>query len=256
VDWLDLVPLLKLRSISAHCLQQSLSSLDVPLLKLMQEAQISKVVELLDKSRAMAESAVEDGDLNHAFKEDMLSAWGVGMEEVGEEDLVNLAQRSTTQGSAMFFLTQSAGAANSIINVLTDLYRCTAETTDQSPVVEWEREKFAAHNLLDIIHDILTKFVDSESKEGHSVDPNEWRHAIEGTGKVAIYCTSFAGVVVGILKAMQGLEQGQMERLKSDFFPLICSLIRVQSQDIRGLVQKVLLNKFGPLMGIEPRAVA
>eukprot|EP00538_Stauroneis_constricta_P006079 CAMPEP_0119552528 /NCGR_PEP_ID=MMETSP1352-20130426/5482_1 /TAXON_ID=265584 /ORGANISM="Stauroneis constricta, Strain CCMP1120" /LENGTH=2147 /DNA_ID=CAMNT_0007598771 /DNA_START=318 /DNA_END=6761 /DNA_ORIENTATION=+ len=259
MGWLGLVPLLKVRSISAHCLQQSLSSLDTPVLQLLKEDTVSKLVKLLHMSRTMAENAVLDEDLNHAFKEDMLSSWGVGMEEVGEEDLVNLARQSTTQGSAMFFLTQSAGGANAIINILTGLYKCAepsaeaSSTTDAADAVQWEREKFAAQNLISIIHDILTKFVESESKEGHTIDPNEWRHAIEGAGKIAIYCTSFAGVVVVILKAMQGLEQIQMERLKTDFFPLICSLIRVQSEDIRDLVQKILLQKFGPLMGIEPQ---
>ena len=76
----------------------------------------------------------------------------------------------------------------------------------------------------------------------------------ESGGKVAVYCTSFAAVVVGILKAMLSFEPDQLERNKHAFFPMICRLIRVQSDEIRQLVHDIMIEKFAPMLGVEASA--
>ena len=51
-----------------------------------------------------------------------------------------------TRGSAMFFLTQSAGATNAAIQILTALYEFEESKAANT---DWDREKFAAPYLLD-----------------------------------------------------------------------------------------------------------
>lgn len=195
----------------------------------------------------MSDRAVKNEDLAHAFQEAVLTDWGFG-DEMAEEALMNVARLSHTQGSAMFFLTQSAGATNVVIRVLRKLY----ETRDDSAVgVVWDREKFAVPHLLSIMKDVLHKFVESEAKQGHLIDPNVWRNPSASGGKVAVYCTSFAAVVVEILKAMLSFEADRFERHKQAFFPMICKLIRAQSDAIRELVQQIMMEKFSPMLGVD-----
>ena len=100
------------------------------------------------------------------------------------------------------------------------------------------------------MEDIFRKFAESEAKEGHKVDPNVWRNSSESGVKVAIYCTSFASVVGGLLRAMLSFEPALIERNKGVFFPLVCELVGVRSEEIRKLVRRVLTEKFGPMLGL------
>jgi hypothetical protein len=217
------------------------------LLPFLDEEVITVLLKGLNLSRELSDRAVKNEDLAHAFQESMLSEWGLD-DEMGEEALVNVARLAHSQGSAMFFLSQTAGATNAVIVLLSALY----DYEDDGESDEgWDRVAFAAPYLLEIMKDVLTKFVESEAREGHRIDPNVWRHAVESGGKAAIYCTSFASVVVGLLKTMLAFDQDHVERHKSSFFPMICRLVRVQSEEIRNLVQKILLQKFAPMMGVE-----
>jgi hypothetical protein len=246
--WVKLVPKLKIRCVAAHFLQQALYSLrEESLVPFLEEEPTTALLKTLNRSRNMAESAVRNEDLAHAFQEAMLSDWGLD-DEMGEEALVSVARLSHTKASAMFFLTQTAGATKAVIEILSALYDFKGEPFSEK---EWDREAFATPYLLEIMKDVFSKFVESEAKEGHRIDPNVWRNATESGVKVALYCTSFASVVVGLLKAMLAFDQSHMERQKATFFPMICRLVRVRSDEIRHLVQKILLEKFAPMLGLE-----
>lgn len=245
--WVKLVPKMKIRCVAAHFLQQSIYSMnEESLTPFLEEGSTTALLNALNRSRDMAESAAKNEDLALAFQEATLSDWGLD-EELGEEALVNVARLSVTQGSAMFFMTQTAGATKAVIKVLSALYDFEGVPYAAK---EWDREAFAAPHLLEIMKDVLSKFVESEAKEGHRIDPNVWRNANESGVKVAVYCTSFAAVVVGLLQAMLSFDHTHIERQKSEFFPMICRLVRVQSEEIRHLVQRILIEKFGPMLGV------
>mmetsp|Transcript_7450 Transcript_7450/g.21709 ORF Transcript_7450/g.21709 Transcript_7450/m.21709 type:complete len:1742 (-) Transcript_7450:1355-6580(-) len=245
--WMRYLPALKLRCVAAHYLQKILLSLrEEQLIGFISQQAISNLLKILNMSRGFAEAAVKNEELAHAFQEAMFSEWGIS-DDMGEEALENVARLNNTQGSAMFFLTQTASATNGVIRLLSDLYD-HEETMDGE--YEWDRRMFAGQYLLKIKQDIFRKFTESEAKEGHKVDPNVWRNATESGVKVAIYCTSFASVVVGLLKAMLSFEPALIERNKADIFPLVCELVGVRSEEIRKLVRRVLTEKFGPLLGL------
>ena len=204
------------------------------------------LLDSLNMSRELAEDAVKNEDLAHAFQEAMFSEWDMD-EDMGEEALVRITQLNNTQGSAMFFLTQTAGATNGVIRLLSVLYDYEEVYDDEET---WDRKLFAGQYLMRIMQDIFSKFAESEAKEGHRIDPNVWRKTNESGVKVAVYCTSFASVVVGLLKAMLAFEPEHIERHKGAFYPMVCELINVQSDEIRKLVRQILVEKFGPLLGI------
>lgn len=246
--WIKLVPKLKIRCVAAHFLQQTVSNMEEEaIVPLLQEEAITTLLKDLNRSREISELAVKNEDIAHAFQEAMLTGWGLD-DEIGEEALVNVAKLSHTQGSAMFFLTQTAGATKAVIQLLGALHEFEGKADGEG---DWDREAFAAPHLLEIMKDVLSKFVESEAKEGHRIDPNVWRNTNESGIKVAVYCTSFASVVVGLLKAMLMFQRSHFEKNKNDFFPMVCRLVRVQSDEIRHLVQRILLEKFGPMFGVE-----
>jgi hypothetical protein len=249
MTWVKLVPSLKIRCVAVHSLQQSLFGSQEGMIPLMDESEISTLIEVLNRSRALSDAAVKNGDLAHAFKEAMFD-WGMDDEEMAEEAVVNVARLSHTQGSAIFFLTQTAGATNVIIRILRTLYVSKSES---SHGVSWDRESFAESYLLELMQDVLNKFVESEAKEGHLIDPNVWRNANASGGQVALYCTSFAAVVVDILKAILNFPPEQCERYKHTFFPMMCRMIPVHSDEIRLLVQRIMAEKFAPMLGIDPQ---
>jgi hypothetical protein len=251
--WVKMVPVLKIRCIAAYFLQHAVAPLkEAALLSYLTEENASNLFAALNRSRRMADLAVRSEDLAHAFQEAMLSEWGDDDDQTGEEALVNIARLSQTQGSAMFYLTQTAGATQASIWLLSALFKIKDESKDEganeTKISAWQREHFAAPLLLDIITDVLTKFVESESKEGKRIDPNVWRSAAESGVKVAVYCTSFASVVVELLNVMLSFDRDDMKIHGSAFFPMICRLIQVQSDEIRLLVQTILIEKFGPIL--------
>jgi len=248
MGWVKLVPRLKIRSIAAHYLHQSLNTMDeTAVVPYLEEDIAAALFMTLNRSRDIAENAGKNEDLAHAFQEAALSQWGEE-DEMGEDALVNIAKFANSQASAVFFLTQTAGATHAVIRLLSALFEYDRRGSNMASENEWDRETFAAPYLLGVIQDVLTKFVESEAKEGHRVDPNVWRNTTESGVKVALYCTSFASVVVGLLKAMLTFDSIHFERHKGTFFPMICRLVPVQSEEIRTLVQRILLEKFGPII--------
>lgn len=145
----------------------------------------------------------------------------------------------------MFFLTQDSCATNNIIHMLAIMY----QTPDNEGSVRWKRERFAEPFLLERMLEVLEKFLDSEVRDGHLIDPNVWHNASESGGKLAIYCTSFAKVVVNVLTVMLKFSPKQFQRHKQRFFPILCSLVGVQSDEIRHLVANVFMNQIGPIIG-------
>jgi hypothetical protein len=243
--WMKLLPALKIRCITAHYLQQGLLSLqEDELIPHVDREAIALLLKTLNLSRELAESGVKNEDLAHAFQEVMFSEF---LEEEGEEALLNIARLNDTQGSAMFFLTQTAGGTNAVIRMLNALY-------DYEDIFEneetWDRRSYAGQYLMEIMEDIFFKFAESEAKEGHRIDPNVWRNTNDSGVKVAMYCTSFASVVVGLLRAMLSFDPSHIERNKAVFFPMVCELVCVQSDEIRKLVRRILVEKFSPMLGI------
>ncbi|CAJ1959317.1 unnamed protein product [Cylindrotheca closterium] len=227
--WASLVPSLKIRCIAAHFLQEALQSLNenapVP-------PPVAKdLLDALNRSRELAEAAAKNEDIALAFQEAILSEWGMD-EEDREEALMNVARLAQTQGSAMFFMMQTAGATNVMIQVLSALYEGEASGSSDS---------FAIPYLLDIMQDVFHKFAESEATEGHR---------ISGGIKVAVYCTTFSSTIVCLLKAMIAFDKDHFESQKAAFFPMVCRLITVQSEEIRELVQEILMTKFGPMLGV------
>ena len=98
--------------------------------------------------------------------------------------------------------------------------------------------------------EVLTDFLESEERDGLLIDPNVWRSVSERGGQVAFYCTSFAGVVVQILDMISNLEEEQFDKHKESLFPILCSLIRVQSDEIRNVVAGVFRKQIGGLIGL------
>lgn len=241
------MPALKIRCVAAHCLQTKFFSLFERLVPLAEESIIVKLLEALKLSRRVAEEAVLDEDLKHVFQEAIVSEWGDGVEEV-EQALSNVARLSHLHGSAMFFLTQEAGATKAIIQMLGILYQGQA----QGNWINWDRQSFAEPHLLINMRGALRKFQESEEKDGHLIDPNVWRNASESGGKVALYCTAFADVVVGILDIILSMDEDQFKKHRHFFFPIICALIRADSKEIRSLVQKILALHIAPMVGVDP----
>lgn len=242
--WKNLVPALKVRCVGVHCLQHYLYDLLEPYIPLVTQAKVIRLLEALIQSQSIASEASTHEDLSHAFQEAMFSQWGDGVEEV-EEVLSNTGRLSHHRGSEMFFLTQEAGSLKDIIHMLSILYQF-----DEKSDIEWDREAFAEADLLNRIKEVLHKFVASEKRDGHLIDPNVWRNASESGGKMAIYCTSFAGVVVNILHIMLRMRPGKFSKHIADFFPVLCDLICVQSDEIRGLVKDVLEQKIAPHLNV------
>lgn len=257
LGWVKLVPVLKIRCIAAYFLQQAVQSLkEDAFLFYLTEENASKTLTTLDRSRRMADLAVQSEDLTHAFQEAMLSEWGDDDGQMGEDALVSIARLSQTQGSAMFYLTQTAGATQGAIVLLSALFefKIEAESNAEVEMPLWDRERFAAPYLLETFKDVLTKFIESEAKEGKRIDPNVWRSAAESGVKVAVYCTSFASVVIDLLTAMLAFDDHHMTLHGPAFFPMICRLIQVQSDEIRLQVQRILIEKFGPMIEASSRA--
>lgn len=251
--WEAFVPELKIRCITAHLLQQSLSEIIPAILPLVSsQQQISAILMPLNNSRVVAEAAMNDVDISTAFQEALLSEWGDGVAAVNEA-LDSAARLSHLHGSGMFFLTQEASAANAIVRILSSMY-AAPEQPEGNISTNWDRAAFAEPRLLEISAEVHRKFLESEKKDGHLVDPHVWRRKNERSGvKIALYCTCFTPVLADILKAIRSTSPANFDRNKQFFFSVSCSLIPVQSEDIRQLVSEILAIQVAPLIGVEAK---
>jgi len=246
-DYLSIIPSLKTRCIASHCLQQTIPSFVDQFSNLASEEEIVCVLGTLDKSRLACSRARKDEDLALAFQEAFFDQWGDGVEEV-EAALKGSDGNGHRGSSDIFFLTQEASATRAIILVLSYLYCKRQHDSNKSD--DWDTEKFAEPLLIERMEEVLSEFLSSEEKDGLLIDPNVWRISRERGGQVAYYCTSFAGVVVDILKMVLDLDACKFERQKASLYPALCSLIRVQSDEIRHLVSDIFRRKVGPLVNV------
>lgn len=244
-DYLGMMPTLKTRCIASHCLQQYISTFVDQFAVLTLEEEASCLLDTLNQSRISSIKARKDEDLSHAFQEACLAQWGDSVEEIDaamERANSGLSHRGSSQ---MFFLTQEASATSALIILLSLLY-----SKRQDADCSWDTEAFAEPILFERIIEVLNDFLESEERDGLLIDPNVWRSVSERGGQVAFYCTSFAGVVVQILDMISNLEKEQFDRHKESLFPILCSLIRVQSDEIRHLVAGVFRKQIGGMIGV------
>jgi hypothetical protein len=247
--WEELVPSLKIRCVAAHCLQQSLLSVLDAFIFRAPELSVSELFQTLTESRTAAQEAGKDKDVSTAFQEALLHDWGDGVAEV-EYALENAARLSHLHGSAMFFLTQEASATHALTHMLSSLY---LNKTDENSLHDekWDYVAFAEPHFLAMLKEVIGNFIESEGKDGHLIDPNVWRNVSESGGKVALYCTSFATVVVELLRIIRAVTPEQFSRHKHVFFPTLFSLVSAQSEEIRKLVQEILERHVAPLLNVQ-----
>jgi hypothetical protein len=110
---------------------------------------------------------------------------------------------------------------------------------------------FAEPHVMAAIKEVTNKFLESEEKDGHLIDPNVWRNLQESGGKVALYCTFFGTVVVNLLKLIRSVEEDQFSLHLQEFFPILCSLVLVQSDEIRKAVQEILQLQVAPMLQVK-----
>jgi len=166
-----------------------------------------------------------------------------------DEEMEASARLSLLHGSAIFFLSQEASATKAAIRLLSNLY-LSEDDAEDSWSGTWNKVEFAEEHLVETMKEVLTKFLESEEKDGYLVDPNVWRNANESGGKVALYCTTFAATVVDVLKIIRGMRPDQFAKHKHDFFPAVCALVRVESEEIRQFVQEIMAIQVAPFVGV------
>jgi hypothetical protein len=210
---------------------------------------MSTLLHNLRTSSLTSSSAVRDEHISAAFQLLLLAEWGDG-NVVPDESTESSARFSLLHGSAVFFLSQEASAIKACVNVLSLLYFSPEIEVGKSTNVNWNRANFAESHLVQIIQEVQEKFLYSERKEGHLVDQNMWRNTNEIGAKVALYCTSFVPIVVDTLKIVRSMSSDRFEKYKQIFFPLLCALILVQSEEIRELVQDVFAVRVAPMIGV------
>lgn len=246
-DYLGKLPMLKIRCIALHCLQQCMSTFVSQLAARASEEEIACLLDTLNRSRLASSIARKDEDLAHAFHEAFISQWGEsdGVEEV-EAALQNASGGISHRGSSqIFFLTQEASATKAVILLLTSLF-CRHDSDCDDEDTKWDAEAFSEPLLFERMMDVLTQFISSEQNDSQFIDPNVWRSVNESGGQVAYYCTSFAGVVVDILETIFEMDEDKFYRYKEALFPVLCALVCVQSVEIRHLVANIFRKQVGP----------
>jgi hypothetical protein len=206
---------------------------------------VAQLVAALKESQQCAASAVIDHDVSMAFQDALLKDWGDGI-QIPNEDSETLSRLSLQHGSAIFFLSQEAGAAKSIVHLLSTLFLSFQNTS----ISDWNRAEYAEPLLVATMTDVLDKFLDSARRDGHLVDHNVWRKVGESSGKIALYCTSFAVVVIDILRIIRSMHHEVFDKYKNRFFFPLCALIRMDSSDIRQLVHEIFVVHLGPYLGV------
>lgn len=236
---------LRVRCTSIYCVMQSFFKfLDLFSIHCTKK-DLMLLVDALESSRVVASKASVDRTLSTYFEEVMRMEWGDRVEEPQAAFSSNSGVGHQGR-SEIFFLTQEASANNVLIRLLSLLYRPRVDSKQNG----WDTISFAEPLLMTRMVDVLSKFTVSERENGHKIDPNVWRIARESGGKFAVHCTSFAGIVFNILYTVLRFSDEQFDRQKSTLFPILCSLISIQSEEIRMLVAEVLNKKVSVLLGI------
>jgi brefeldin A-inhibited guanine nucleotide-exchange protein len=234
---------LRILCTSVFCLQQSFFALLDSFSVYCSEEEVSLLLNAVEKSRNVACEGATNQYLPSYFQEAYLMETGARVEEVQ-------AAFSSDSGIGhvgryeMYYLTQESSANNVLVRFLSLLYCPRADTKSNN----WDTVLFAEPLLVARMIDVLQKFITSERSFGHKIDPNVWRTASDSGGKFAVHCTSFATIVVNILYTMVNFSDEQFERQKDTLFPILCSLISVQSEEIRKQVANVFITKVGNLL--------
>ena len=245
----QLIRQLKVKCIAAHCIQQSILNFVTIFSSSAGKAGITSLLESLEESRTFSSKAGNDKQLSTHFEDRESVEWEEPIHRgTSSDSLLESPRIPRNDKSKMFFLTQEAGANDSTIQFLSSMY-CSVEC-DHS---DWDRISYAEPLLISRLVDVLNRFVASEKEEGFNIDPNVWRHVSESGCKVAIYCTSFAGVVVNILNSILNFNDEQFDGQKELLYPILCSLVKVQSSEIRSLLCDVFERKVSILLNMNKK---
>lgn len=211
---------------------------------------MSTLLHSLETSKLTSASAVRDDDISTAFQQSLLDEWGGDGQSAPDETTETSARFSLLHGSTVFFLTQEASATKAIVHSLSSLYLGSIDLECPTILVPWNRVTFAESHLIKLIQEICIKFVESERTDGRDIDPNLWRNTNEIGMKVALYCTAFASIIVDTLHTIRMMPHEQFEKHKQMLYPILCSLILVQSEEIRELVQEIMIIHVAPMIGV------
>jgi hypothetical protein len=204
----------------------------------------------LYESQHFAASATNDEDISMAFQEALLKDWGDGI-QVHSEDTETTARWSLLHGSDVFFLAQEAGATKAIVYTMSNLFLKSQE----SSVNDWNRAAYAEPHLMKALTEVFNKFLESEMRDSHLVDPVLWRSIGENLGKVALYCTSFANVVVDGLHTIRSMRHEHFDKYRHVFFPSLCALVRIHSEEIRQIVHEIFVIHITPYLGTPDKSL-
>jgi hypothetical protein len=232
--------------VAAYCLQQSLYTILDNLIPLAARDEVDELFAALTESQTFASSATNDDDISMAFQEALQKDWGDGV-PIQNDEADSIARWSLLHGSDVFFLAQEAGATRAIIRMMSLLYYITRE----SCLDDWNSVAYAESHLIQAMNDVIHKFLESETRDGHLVDPNLWRSVNENLGKVALYCTSFATVLVDVLKVIRSMHHEEFDKHKHIFFPSLCALVQTQSGEIRRIVHEILVIHVAPYLEMD-----
>jgi len=56
---------------------------------------------------------------------------------------------------------------------------------------------------------------------------------------------------VELLKVIRSAKPHQFAKHKQEFFPIVCTLVRVQSEEIRAIVQEIFTLQVAPMIGVK-----
>ena len=232
---------LKARCISCYCLQETILSIINSLGSSAGLDSASALLGCLEESREVAFEASIDQVLTKAFYD-------------GRPINQSLLSKSTDTinsngGSAMFFLTQEASATNCSIRFLTLMFCTQSDPQRIDALQSWDAPEYAESLLLERIIQVIDKFYESEQLYGTLLDPKIWDNSSKSGMNIALYCTSFARVVVTVLHTLRSFSLDQFDRHKRELYTKICSLIKVQSNEIRELVSSLMMEKCFVFLG-------
>jgi hypothetical protein len=213
------------------------------MITLASQDDVNTLVSALNESQQCASRALGDDDVSMAFQDALLKDWGDDV-QIPNEDSETLSRLSLQHGSAIFFLAQESGAVKSIMHLLSNLYFNGTKSLNV-----WDRSGYAEPLLIENMVSVVDKFLISEKNDGHLVDYTVWQKVGENSGKVALYCTSFATVVIDILKIIVLVQHENFDKYKAKFFPRLCALICTESSDIRKIVHEIFAKHIGPYLG-------
>jgi hypothetical protein len=217
------------------------------MIPLSSQKDLSIVLASLNQSKEFAAASVNSEDISMAFQESLLKDWGDGI-KVPDEETEAAARRSLQRGSAIFFLSQEAGATKAMLHILSALLLDDNDNSNST----WNKGEFAESRLFGLIVDVLDRFLSSVEQDGHLIDSNVWRTAASDSGsKIALYCTSIASVVIDMLKIIRVMSHRHFDAHKHDLFPKICALVRIQSDEMRILVHDILTLHVAPYLGVQ-----